>query len=50
MTTTKQKSHIAKKTDSQAHTAVRAACPLYNTFEQILSYIQKYNYLCNKNN
>lgn len=33
MTTTKQKSHIAKKTDSRARTAVRAVCPLYNTFE-----------------
>ena len=33
MTTTKQKSYIAKKTDSQAHTVVRAAYPLYNTIE-----------------
>lgn len=33
MKTTKQKNHIAKKTDNQAHTAVRVACPLYNTFE-----------------
>lgn len=33
MKTTKQKSHIAKKTDSEAHTVVRIACPLYNTFE-----------------
>lgn len=33
MTTTKQKSYIAKKTDSQAHAAIRVAYPLYNTFE-----------------
>ncbi len=33
MTTTKQKSYTAKKTDSQAHTAVRVAYPLYNTIE-----------------
>lgn len=33
MKTTKQKNHIAKKIDSQAHTAVRVACPLYYTYE-----------------
>ncbi|GEM_PF-3837337 len=33
MKTTKQKNHIAKKTDNQAHTAVRVVHPLYNTFE-----------------
>jgi len=33
MKTTKQKSHIAKKTDNQAHIAILVACPLYNTFK-----------------